>query len=310
MSLQTVPSVMAPVVFNGGQYDQVVDGVGRRHGALGRGRRNAHFTQDWTLGSVEVIEWTAPDGLDVDISSNQPQLIYVLDQVGGRLRLTLNGGEIDGVGPLHLVAGGAPVALVSEQVRSARVLIVRYDPTGLRQAIAGADPRMIFSNRLALEDYAVARLARLAASACEDCDERDIVYGDSLLLALAAAAKARLREETPALRGGLPPRMLRQVTGYLMDNIDAEVRVETLASMAGLSSAYFSRAFRDSTGLPPHRWMMKARVDKASALLLSDRTRAIADIALEVGFCDQAHFTRVFNAHVGAPPRAWRRAQA
>jgi AraC family transcriptional regulator len=309
MSLRTISSVLAaPVDFDASRYENLQSA--RRHGALGRGRRIHHATQDWTLGAVELSIWTAPDGLDIDASSYQPQLIYILEQAGGRVRLMLDGREVDGVGPMHLVAGGAAVSLVCDQVRSAKVLFVRFDPTGLRQALAGVDPRMIFANRLALEDVAVGRLARLAASAAEEQDDHDAVYGDSLLLALAAAAKARLRDETPGLRGGLPPHTLRRVTSYLMDNIHSEVRVETLAEMAGLSSAYFSRAFRDSTGLPPHRWMMKARVDKASALLLADRTRAIADIALEVGFCDQAHFTRVFNAHVGAPPRAWRRANA
>jgi transcriptional regulator GlxA family with amidase domain len=79
-----------------------------------------------------------------------------------------------------------------------------------------------------------------------------------------------------------------------------------IAAACGLSVNHLSRAFRRSTGLPPHAWLIGARLEAAKTLL-RQRTRALADIALACGFADQTHFTRVFTTRIGLSPGAWRR---
>ena len=74
-----------------------------------------------------------------------------------------------------------------------------------------------------------------------------------------------------------------------------------LAIDCGVSVSHFSRAFRQSTGLSPHQWLLKRRVDQAKSLL-RDRTLSLSDVALSCGFGDQSHFTRVFTKLTGITP--------
>jgi AraC-like DNA-binding protein len=64
-----------------------------------------------------------------------------------------------------------------------------------------------------------------------------------------------------------------------------------------------------STGLAPHQWLLQARIDKAKRLLL-ETDHPIAQIAIDIGFVDQAHFTRTFGRAAGESPRAWQRARS
>jgi len=73
-------------------------------------------------------------------------------------------------------------------------------------------------------------------------------------------------------------------------------------------TAGLSRAFRQSTGVPPHRWRLNERVERAKDLL-RDPALSLADVALACGFGDQSHFTRMFTAAVRLSPGLWRRTQ-
>ena len=82
--------------------------------------------------------------------------------------------------------------------------------------------------------------------------------------------------------------------------------VETLANACGLSSSHFAHAFKASTGVPPHRWLLLHRVQCARELIEST-TGGLAGIALNCGFSDQSHLTRAFHSVTGSSPAAWRR---
>jgi AraC family transcriptional regulator len=107
-------------------------------------------------------------------------------------------------------------------------------------------------------------------------------------------------------RGGLAPWQERRAKELMSATLYGEIPLSRLATECGLSVRHFARAFRQSTGIPPHRWLLQHRVDQARALL-SNRALSLADIALSCGFADQSHFTRVFTAMAGASPGAWRR---
>lgn len=107
-------------------------------------------------------------------------------------------------------------------------------------------------------------------------------------------------------RGGLAPWQERRAKELMSATPSEEIPLSRLAIECGLSVRHFARAFRLSTGTPPHRWLLKYRVDHAKQLM---RTRALslADVASFCGFADQSHFTRVFTALIGVSPGAWRR---
>ncbi|WP_187435851.1 AraC family transcriptional regulator [Bradyrhizobium hipponense] len=166
-----------------------------------------------------------------------------------------------------------------------------------------------FAPRLLFHDPALFHIARLFEAECSREDDSPRLYGDSLsvalLLRLAAFGKA---SRMPA-RGGLRPRRLRMVTDYLRDHLADNVGLLELANIAQLSRSHFCRAFRASTGLSPHQWLLIARIEKAKELLVSDML-PISEIALLTGFADQAHLSRHFSRTVGSSPGAWRRQAA
>ncbi|MGJ7505950.1 helix-turn-helix domain-containing protein [Variovorax sp. GT1P44] len=119
----------------------------------------------------------------------------------------------------------------------------------------------------------------------------------------AGVNAARKRGASP--RGGIAPSALQRVRAHIDQNLCEHIDVAQLAAMTGLSACHFSRAFKQSVGVPPHRYVLSRRVQAAAALVRST-DRPMSDIALEVGFSDQSHFTRVFTAHMGASPRRFR----
>jgi transcriptional regulator GlxA family with amidase domain len=88
-----------------------------------------------------------------------------------------------------------------------------------------------------------------------------------------------------------------------------DVPLSRLAERCGLSTRHFARAFRQSTGVPPHRWLLNHRVGYAKELLCNPAL-SLAEIALACGFADQSHFTRIFTSVVHLSPGLWRRMQA
>ncbi|MET4356301.1 AraC-like DNA-binding protein [Bradyrhizobium sp. RT9b] len=83
--------------------------------------------------------------------------------------------------------------------------------------------------------------------------------------------------------------------------------LKKVARECDLSVGYFSRAFRRTTGVAPHKWLIEQRI-ALSKEKLRDGGLSLSDVAAQCGFTDQSHFTRVFNRIVGVSPGAWRRA--
>jgi excisionase family DNA binding protein len=84
-------------------------------------------------------------------------------------------------------------------------------------------------------------------------------------------------------------------------NLDARLSVSALAKVAGLSDAHFARAFRATSGEPPHKLVLRWRLERA-AKLVAGKGVSLAEAAVAVGFCDQAHFTNATRRQFGAPP--------
>jgi AraC family transcriptional regulator len=104
----------------------------------------------------------------------------------------------------------------------------------------------------------------------------------------------------------LSPIEERRVTSRLLDDLAGDTSLSELAALCGRSRSHFIRAFKQSTGMPPHRWLLMQRVKRAKDLLC--KTNApIAEIALACGFSDQSHLTRVFSKAFNVSPGAWRR---
>ena len=106
--------------------------------------------------------------------------------------------------------------------------------------------------------------------------------------------------------GGLGPWQKRRATELLSENLDGRVRLSQLAQECGLSVSHFARSFKASFGVSTHRWLVQLRIERSQDLLTRTR-ESLADIAEEVGFSDQAAFTRTFHQIMGVSPGRWRR---
>jgi AraC-like DNA-binding protein len=97
--------------------------------------------------------------------------------------------------------------------------------------------------------------------------------------------------------------------GHMLDRageLTGATPLSDIADACGLSVSHFSRAFRRSTGLAPHAWLLQTRVEAAKALL-QRREAPLSKIARACGFADQSHFSGVFTRRVGLSPGAWRK---
>ena len=113
----------------------------------------------------------------------------------------------------------------------------------------------------------------------------------------------------PSSRGGLAPWQARRVIAYIESNISLSFCVADLAGIVQLSISRFSHAFKVSFGQPPLVYVKVRRMRHAQVIMLSTR-EPLAQIALDCGMSDQAHFSRVFRKVVGISPSLWRRAQS
>lgn len=107
-------------------------------------------------------------------------------------------------------------------------------------------------------------------------------------------------------RSGLAAWQERRAKELMSASLHEEIPLSRVAMECGLSVRHFSRGFRLSTGMPPHRWLLKHRLERARDLLRS-RALSLSDVAALCGFADQSHFTRAFTATMGVSPGAWRR---
>jgi AraC-like DNA-binding protein len=107
----------------------------------------------------------------------------------------------------------------------------------------------------------------------------------------------------------LPKWRLRRVQAYIDQNICKPITLANLATTAGLSRMYFSRQFQAATGLSPHEYVLRKRIERAQQRLTAT-AEPLVNIGLSVGFQTQAHFTTVFKKFVGDTPLRWRRQQS
>lgn len=108
--------------------------------------------------------------------------------------------------------------------------------------------------------------------------------------------------------GDRPPCSLARTLDFLRSHLADNVSLEMLAGMTGQSRSSFCRWFKTETGLSPHQWFLRARIDEAMRLL-SQGAQPLSDVALAVGFTDQAHFGRTFKRVTGTSPGAWQRSR-
>ena len=131
--------------------------------------------------------------------------------------------------------------------------------------------------------------------------------GSAGLMWAAPAEAASSGRAVPARGdvGSLPSCRLRRVTEYIQQNLDKDLTLAELAAVVYMSPYHFARLFKCSTGVPPHRFVVRQRIARARAFLATQEL-SIAQISRLVGFRTPSHFTTVFHRVTGITPRGYR----
>ena len=163
----------------------------------------------------------------------------------------------------------------------------------------------------AFEDPLLGEMARAIAFELQ----AETSAGRLMVASLANSMAARLVQKYIAstaaqsgaslARGGLDRRRLFRVLDYIEANLEGDLTLDHMASIACLSRYHFARTFKQAIGQSPHRYVSARRLERAKALL-SDGDRPLVDIALALGFSSQSDFTRVFRQATGQAPGQYR----
>jgi AraC family transcriptional regulator len=164
-------------------------------------------------------------------------------------------------------------------------------------------PRLFFFDQ-AIWDTALKLKAEVGNS---DPSSRQYVEALSLVL---MHELIRLEQTTSGaagqLRGGLPARQQKRLAEFIDEHLAEEISLATLAGLVDLSLFHFARAFKQSFGVPPHRYHMDRRMDRARSLLRRS-TLSVTQIGSQIGFRETSSFTRAYRKFAGVTPSNYRR---
>jgi AraC-like DNA-binding protein len=264
--------------------------------------------------SADIVELRCDGRFRVNLRAERTILSAVLEAVGGHIAIRSSALR----GPMPSNGGPHPLSLIPARsnavgqatgVRYVRHLVLQLDgPTLGRMLQDAVDLASAFAPRM-FSDPGIMHLAHLFAVECASDEPHSRLYGDTLSMALMLALSRLSPSENPATsHGRLAPWQIRRVTEYFAVNLADDTQLQTVSDLVNLSRSHFSRSFKMSTGFTPHQWLLQARIAKAKQLLL-EGDLPLAQIAVDVGFADQAHFTRTFGRIAGQSPRAWQRAR-
>jgi AraC family transcriptional regulator len=134
------------------------------------------------------------------------------------------------------------------------------------------------------------------------------LYIESLANALAVHLLRDYSATQPCVslyEGGLGDRQLLQVSEYINEHLDRDIKLANLAELIGISQFHFSRLFKQSMGISPHQYLLQQRLERAKQLLKQTQL-SIVEVALQCGFSSHSHLTKQFRQMTGMTPKVYR----
>jgi AraC-like DNA-binding protein len=267
--------------------------------------------------SVIATRWRGAGPRPSEIHHETPRdrhLVMVVMNTAN-IRFSVNGATIhDGVampGMFHVTEPGARVSCLFRgphellHLHVPNALIEEYDRT-----VANASAPQ-FSKAGLRKDQMVERLAR----ALLDGGQIGGALGGHYADCVSSAIVMRLLTSAQRVASAARPKVselarwrLRRAIEFVETNLASSISTSDISAAAGLTRMHFAAQFKAATGLRPHEYLLRRRVERAQEMLVQT-AMSVVDIALSVGFQSQSHFTVVFNRFVGHPPHAWRQSQ-
>jgi AraC family transcriptional regulator len=163
-------------------------------------------------------------------------------------------------------------------------------------------------HRIIFPDPTILHIAQLLKSEVVNGGLAGNLYVESLRNLLAVhllRSYGGVSEKSPPQSGIIDTLKLKQIKDYIEENLAKELVIANLAALVPMSEFHFARTFKTLTGEPPHRYIMKRRIERAKVLLQVTRF-STAEIAYQVGFSNPSHFTAQFRKFLGVTPKQFR----
>jgi AraC family transcriptional regulator len=266
----------------------------------------------WDGMGIEVVQALTHETIEFRFCASRHLLVAYEEGIrnngetliGGFSRSTLR----DVKRKLAFVPAGHEYRERQEPRTRSRFVYLYLDPARMPLDVGTGALHPPLAPRLFFEDDALwqtaVKLGRLIERGSEDqhyCEALAVVLAHDLVRRNAGARRAE-----PPARGGLAAWQQRIVSAYIEEHAAEQIPLATLAQLARLSPYHFCRAFKQSFGMPPHRYHKARRIEHAKALL-AQPTCSVTQIALKIGFSETSSFTVAFRKATGSTPTAYRR---
>lgn len=162
--------------------------------------------------------------------------------------------------------------------------------------------------QLKLRDPLIQQMGLALKTELEAGGKDSRLYAESMAAALSVHLLRRYSSRNQKIRdyaGGLSRYSLREAIAYIREHLDQNLTLAELAGVVHMSPHHFASLFKQSTGLTPHQYVTRCRIEQAKHLLRQPKL-PIVEVSQQVGFQNQSHFTRVFRQHTRTTPRAYR----
>jgi AraC family transcriptional regulator len=162
-----------------------------------------------------------------------------------------------------------------------------------------------------LEPTFLSQIGLALKSSLEENGGGSRLYADSIATALAAHLLGHYSTRNHHFReyeDGLSKQKLQQAVEYIQAHLGEDLSLAEIANQLGMSQYYFCRLFKRSTGMSPHQYLIRQRVEQAK-YLLKQPDRTITSVAIECGFANQSHFAKCFRQRTGMNPKQFRKSE-
>jgi AraC-like DNA-binding protein len=298
-------------------------GVHREAGGLGDDEHRHAFSK-WRIGAensstgwLDVSRWAEETAHTRNMQVEPHQMLVVLCLRQSLSTISANGTQVHrGVidrGAVIVVPPGLEIRTTFHT--PAEFLYIRVPSRSLHEWLESdevSDTEALCGNApLHIRDPVVIKLTGTLLHAFHRWASRKSIYADSIMLSILArifetiAARVAPRPVRASSVSPLEAWRVKIAIDFIDQRIDRSLTLAELGASVGLSPMHFAARFRAATGLSPHTFILRRRIEHAQTLLATTSS-TVADIAFSVGFRTQAHFTTVFRRHVDDTPHRWR----
>ncbi len=204
-------------------------------------------------------------------------------------------------------AGQSYSAFWKEEIEDVTIYL---DPSFLARAAAYAmiSDKVELIEACSADDPVIRRIGMALMAEVVSEGPAGRLYAESLANVLAVHLLRHYTQDGDRLRtviGGLTGRKLNLATEFIEDNIERDLGITEIADAVDLSPFHFARSFKQATGVSPHQYLIKSRIERAKTLLAKSEL-PIVEVGISVGFKNQSHFTTLFRRVTHLTPKAYR----